>query len=104
MPTDAEIQWGTLADGKAGERLLMFSGRECVHCKEMYPLVHQLEQETGLNVLKLEVWHDAQHDALREKLDDGFCGGVPFFFNEKTGKKLCGSVSYERLKAWALGK
>ena len=33
--------------------------------------------------------------------DKGYCGGVPFFFNKKTGKWLCGEVDYERLKKWA---
>ena len=27
-----------------GQRLIMFSGTECVHCKEMDPIVQQLEQ------------------------------------------------------------
>ena len=30
--------------GRKGTRLIMFSGTECVHCKEMYPLVDKLEK------------------------------------------------------------
>ena len=91
------------------ERLIMFTGTECVHCKEMHPLVEQLEKELGVKVEFLEVWHDAENAAFLEGIDrnpDGsvFCGGIPLFYNEKTGKKLCGNQKYEKLKAWALGE
>lgn len=90
-------------------RLLMFTGRECVHCKAMYPLVEQLEKELNVKVEQLEVWHNAENAALLKSIDkntDGsvFCGGVPLFYNEKTGKKLCGNQKYEKLKEWALGE
>ncbi len=92
-----------------GDRLIMFSGTECVHCKEMYPLIDRLEKETGHKVIMLEVWHDAENAAFLESLDknpDGsvFCGGIPMFYSEKTGKKLCGNQTYEKLKAWASGE
>ena len=92
-----------------GERLIMFSGTECVHCKEMHPLVEQLEKELNIKIDYVEVWHDAENAAFLEGIDknpDGsvFCGGIPLFYNEKTGKKLCGNQKYEKLKAWALGE
>ncbi len=87
-------------------RLIMFFGTECVHCHEMFPLVEQLEREKGIKVERLEVWHDDKNAALLNELDkdeegNEICGGVPFFVNEKTGKKVCGSMSYEKLKQWA---
>lgn len=92
-----------------GERLIMFTGTECTHCKEMYPLVEQLEKELNVKVEFLEVWHNAENAAFLESIDknpDGtvFCGGIPLFYNEKTGKKLCGNQKHEKLKAWALGE
>ena len=84
--------------------LLVFYGTECVHCHEMGPLVDRLEDELGISVNHLEVWHHDENAAFLEKLDQGKCGGVPFFFHFKTKKALCGSQSYEKLKAWALGK
>lgn len=94
--------------GKKGERLIMFSGRECVHCKEMYPIVDQLEKEQNVKVTRLEVWHDSENAKLLTEYDnDGqgnkICGGIPFFVNEKTNKKLCGNSKIEKLKEWALG-
>ena len=91
------------------DRLIMFSGTECVHCKEMHPLVEQLEKELKIKVVKLEVWHNSDNAKLMKELDkdqegNEFCGGVPFFYNEKTGKKICGNTSFEKLKAWAEGK
>ena len=82
--------------------LLMFYGTECEHCHEMDPLVTRLEKEEGVTVTRLETWHNAENKKLLESYDRDFCGGVPFFFNTKSGKWLCGAAEYEELKAWAL--
>lgn len=82
--------------------LLMFTGAECPHCHHMVPLVERLEDEEGVKVAKLEVWHNEANARLMREFDKGYCGGVPFFFNKKTGKWICGSADYERLKKWAL--
>ncbi len=87
----------------ADPNLLEFYGTECVHCNEMTPLVQHLENELGKELTKLEVWHNQANLKKLQEVDQGRCGGVPFFFNRKTGKFLCGSASYERLKQWALG-
>ncbi len=68
----------------------------------MAPLVERLEREEGVNVARLEVWHNENNAKLMREYDKGYCGGVPFFFNKRTGKWLCGEVDYERLKKWAL--
>ena len=91
-----------------GNRLIEFYGTECVHCREVDPLIEKLEKEEGVKITRLEVWHNSENAALMDKLDRDekgqmFCGGVPFFYNEKTGKKLCGTTSYEKIKKWALG-
>mgnify|MGYP001246594242 FL=1 len=81
--------------------LIMFTGKECPHCHEMDPLIKKLEKETKVKVKVLEVWHSETNKQKMEALDNGKCGGVPFFFNEETKKWICGSVSYEELKKWA---
>ena len=91
-----------------GQRLVMFSGEECVHCKEMDPILADLDKE-GIHVEHVEVWHHAENAAYLESIDknpDGevFCGGIPLFYNEKTGKKLCGNQKIEKLRAWASGE
>ncbi len=68
----------------------------------MKPLVERLEEETGVKVEEHEVWHNEANAQLMKEYDKGYCGGVPFFFNKKTGKWICGSTDYERLKTWSL--
>lgn len=82
--------------------LLFFFGTECSHCHKMDPFIQQLEKEEKVTVNKLEVWHNEANAQKLKKLDDGKCGGVPFFFNDKTKKWICGEASYENLKKWAL--
>lgn len=82
--------------------LIEFYGAECSHCKTMEPLVARLEDEEGVVVQKLEVWHNQENARLMRDYDKDYCGGVPFFFNTKTGKWICGSASYEKLRKWAL--
>lgn len=83
--------------------LLEFYGDTCPHCIAMKPLVAQLEKETGLTVEALEVWNNEENAKKLDEYDQGFCGGVPFFINTETQNKVCGSMSYEELKAWAQG-
>lgn len=84
--------------------LLEFYGTECPYCKKMAPLVEKLMKEEKLKVEQYETWHDEENDKKREEYDKDFCGGVPFFYNAGTNQWLCGSVSYDELKEWALGK
>jgi len=84
--------------------LLMFTGEECVHCNKMSPLIAKLEKEEKVKIKKLETWHNSANKKLLEKTDNGKCGGVPFFYNSKTKKTICGSTSYSKLKSWALNK
>ncbi len=89
------------------EKLIMFHGRECPHCKNMMPYVDKLEEETGIQLEKLEVWHDEKNADLMRSYRDIIapkCGGqlrTPTFFNTETNDVLCGEVEYEKLKEWA---
>ena len=78
--------------------LLEFYGEECPHCETMHPLVERLEKETGLKIKKYEVWHNEENSKLMDEYDKNLCDGIPFFYNTKTNKWLCGAVSYEELK------
>lgn len=81
--------------------LISFYGTECPHCERMRPLVEKLEKELGVTVDKKEVWHDEANAREMETYDKDLCGGVPFFFNTKNSKFLCGEANYEELKDWA---
>ncbi|MBI4144755.1 thioredoxin family protein [Candidatus Woesearchaeota archaeon] len=88
----------------AEPHLIMFHGTECPHCRNMDESVEQLEKEFKVKVAKLEVWHNDKNAQLLEMIDKGFCGGVPFFWNAKTKRHICGETDYDTLKDWALGK
>ena len=84
----------------------MFSGTECSHCKEMYPIVEQVEKDLNAKIEHVEVWHNSENARFMQQVDkdekgNEFCGGVPLFYNEKTGKKICGNTTLEKLKSWA---
>lgn len=81
--------------------LLEFYGKGCPPCKHMAPLIKRLEKETGLAVKKYEVWENEENARLMDTYDKECCGSVPFFYNTKTNKWICGSVDYEELKEWA---
>lgn len=81
--------------------LLYFYGTECTHCHEMDPLHQQLHEETGAQIRKIEVWHNMENAKMLMELDAGRCGGVPFYYNEKTKDFICGNCDYDKLKAWA---
>lgn len=85
------------------EHLLFFYGQDCEHCKVMEQQVQKLKDE-GIEITHLEVWNNEENEKLMESLDTEPCGGIPFFLNKKTGKTICGEVSYEELKAWAMGE
>lgn len=79
----------------------MFYGKECPHCEKMMPLVDQLQRELTTEVQKFEVWHDTENQEMMQKYDLTHCGGVPFFFNTKSEKFICGETDYNELLAWA---
>lgn len=83
--------------------LLEFYGQECPHCVQMAELVERLEKEEKVTVEKYEVWHNEAHAKRLQEVDGGNCGGVPFFYNTKTKKFLCGEAEYATLKTWATG-
>ncbi len=84
--------------------LLEFYGIECPCCVHMHKLVVRLEKEEEIKIKSLEVWHNKENEKVLLELDKGLCGGIPFFYNTKTNKWICGEDSYENLKKWALGK
>lgn len=83
--------------------LLEFYGEGCPHCIHMAPLVEQLKGE-GFAVEQFETWHHPENAKKHKELDNGKCGGVPFFLNTDSGEFICGSVEYDVLKNWANGK
>ncbi len=83
--------------------LFEFYGTECPHCMKMMPVVDKLIAE-GIQVEKLEVWHNKENAAKMQEYDKGNCGGVPYFMNTDSGEWICGETDESALRAWASGK
>ncbi len=86
----------------------MFWARECPHCKNMMPLVDRLIDEEGIEIEKLEIWHNEENADLMRSFKDVIapkCGGqlrTPTFFDSETNDVICGEVEYEVLIDWAM--
>ena len=82
--------------------LYEFYGHECPHCQAMRKLSDKLIVECDVHIERKEIWHNKKNMEFIQECDkDGECDGVPFYYNDKTKKSLCGEVSYEELKKWA---
>lgn len=90
------------------KKKIMFWARECPHCRNMMPLVDRLIEEEGVEIEKLEIWHNEENADLMRSFKDVIapkCGGqlrTPTFFDSETNDVVCGEVEYEALKEWAL--
>jgi thiol-disulfide isomerase/thioredoxin len=92
----------------SGADIMEFYGAECPHCKNMEPIVAQVEADLGLNITKLEIWHDEYNQNKFMEYEDLIkrsCGGlgVPTFVNLKSGKAACGELSAAELNAFIKG-
>jgi len=83
-----------------------FYGLECSGCSDIIPAVKRLIAEDGVEVVKREVWHNAEnHQRMQgiRKLYEEYCGGnfvVPSFYDAKSERLICNPGSYENLKEW----
>eukprot|EP00930_Biecheleria_cincta_P009300 TRINITY_DN111000_c0_g1_i1.p1 TRINITY_DN111000_c0_g1~~TRINITY_DN111000_c0_g1_i1.p1 ORF type:complete len:154 (+),score=35.41 TRINITY_DN111000_c0_g1_i1:126-587(+) len=85
--------------------LIGFYAEQSMEAKRMRYLGKLLEQELpGTRIVWLEAWENPLNERLRATIDyKNQCGGVPYLFNKKTGKVLCGVVAYDKLRLWAQG-
>ena len=84
--------------------LYEFYGDGCPHCEKMRPKVEKLEDEEDVEVEQLEVWDNPENAEKQQELDDGKCGGVPFFYNTESDERICGEANLDKLKSWAKGE
>jgi thiol-disulfide isomerase/thioredoxin len=88
-------------------RFIEFYGAECPHCAKMKPIVSQVENETGVQFEKLEVWHNETNKdyylVYREEITRD-CGDliIPAFVSLKTNKSICSERSADELKTFIM--
>lgn len=89
--------------------LIEFYGVMCEQCDEMIKPMKRLEKKLKTRILKYEVWNDPGAYKLMQFLDKNpagrsQCGGLPFFYNRRTGCVVCGATTEANLEDWATGK
>ena len=88
--------------------LIEFHAAGADQCDEMKPAMSAVEKSLNTRILKWDVWSDPAAYKLMQFLDKGpdgrsKCGGLPFFYNRKTGKIVCGATTEKNLMNWAQG-
>ena len=92
-------------------KFVEFYGTECPHCKNMVPIVEQVEKETGVYFEKLEVWHNDTNRVEYLKHMDSVMRDcnlkhegivVPTFMSMKNNKSICGEQTVEKLKQFII--
>ena len=83
------------------ESLLFFYRATCPFTKKAEPHLQCFENSTRLTVKRLETTTPKNYDLYESSGGIEHCGGVPFFYNTKTGSTVCGAQSCDVLKLWA---
>mmetsp|Transcript_33348 Transcript_33348/g.61153 ORF Transcript_33348/g.61153 Transcript_33348/m.61153 type:complete len:168 (+) Transcript_33348:58-561(+) len=93
------------AEKESKPHLIGFYAEQSMEAKRMKYLGGLLEKELpGIRIVWLETWENPLNERLRASIDlRNQCGGVPYLFNRRTGKVLCGVHSYDKLRMWAQG-
>ena len=85
--------------------LTFFFGDGCPFTKRAEPAIDCLEMHLGKRLNRLETWNSEEnHNAYVAVGGMQNCGGVPFFYNNSTGKYICGVTTCDKLVDWAAAK
>ena len=92
------------------KKIIEFYGAECPYCMALEEAVEKLEDEDGIEVEGLEVWHSEENKkrmASLKHLYDQNCNGnfvVPSFYDEEKDRLICNPGDYEDLKNWVFAE
>jgi len=85
--------------------LLEFHSIDCDQCEDMEPVLRRVERELHTKIERLEVYlHPVNWDLLQKLDKKARCGGLPYYYNRRTNKYICGATTYSNFKAFAEGK
>lgn len=96
--------------GRSEPYLIEFYGRNAEEdVRKMAPLRRKVERKLGTKFLRFDIFNDAEAYRLMMLLDktcEGktICGGLPYYYNRRTGTSICGATSLEQLENWATGQ
>ncbi|CAM9762523.1 unnamed protein product [Ascophyllum nodosum] len=98
---------GALSGIRFGQEphLLEFHGANCDHCDAMVPLMRKLFNLYKIQVKRHMVWEGTANFRLMAAYDmETGCKGLPFFYNRRTNKAICGATTWENFKDWAFSR
>ena len=73
--------------------IIEFVGDGVEGCKQMEPLVKQLEQELGTKVRRVNIGRRQDFAALFDLVGGNEGGNLPFFYNRRTAQAICGPTT-----------
>jgi hypothetical protein len=83
--------------------LLEFHSDTCENCAQMEPVLKRLENDIGTKIRRINIFRRNEFMTLLESIGHDECGGLPFYYNRRTGQAICGATSYLNLKRLATG-
>lgn len=83
--------------------LIEFHSDNCDHCEQMEPVLQRLERDLNTKVRRINIFRRREFYGLLEVMGHDECGGLPFYYNRRTGQAVCGATSYANLKRWGVG-
>jgi len=83
--------------------LIEFHSDNCDHCEQMEPVLQRLEDDLGTKIRRVNIFRRREFYGLMESMGHNECGGLPFYYNRRTGQAICGATSYKNLKRWGTG-
>ena len=85
--------------------LVEFHGPDCQHCEDMLPLMKKVEKQQKTKFRRYMVWEGTDEFDLLRILDSRtHCHGLPFFYNRRSHKAICGATTWENFREWAAGR
>lgn len=84
--------------------LLEFVSDTSEHCKQMEPIVSQLEKDLNTKFRRVNLSKRGEFANLYDCVGGNECGTVPFFYNRRTAQAVCGRTSYQNLECLAMGR
>jgi len=83
--------------------LVEFHSDNCDHCEQMEPVLQRLERDLQTKVRRINIFRRREFYGVLEAMGHDECGGLPFYYNRRTGQAVCGATGYLNLKRWGTG-
>eukprot|EP01041_Mallomonas_annulata_P004899 gene4899-9766_t len=73
------------------------------NCEQMEPVLQRLEEDLDTKVRRISLSRRREFLTALEIMGHDECGGLPFYYNRRTGQAVCGATTYVNLKKLGTG-